>query len=92
MTQNHTPIHVNELAIEMRSGFKEIHTTIDDLAGMVARGFKEVDTNLALVRKDIAEVKEDVAHIEYRIDTLEKSILKDHDTRIRRVERKLQLA
>lgn len=92
MTQN-TPtqkdITINELAQEMRKGFvkldKRIEDSVDELARSVASGFKEVDIRFS-------EIKEDIHNVEYRIDNLERTIIKDHGTRLRRVERKLQLA
>ena len=94
MTNNKQDTTLNDLALEMRNGFKEVNNTIDDLAGMVARGFKSVDVQLVDVRKELATkaTKEDVQNVEYRIDNLENLIVKEHGTRIRRIERKLQIA
>lgn len=76
----------------------KIEKSVDDLATSVASGFKESDMQFAESRKELG-TKATVDQIEHledklvnRVDMLEGLIVKDHGTRIRRVERKLQLA
>jgi len=97
------PTNISELAIEMREGFsrvdikfdqleekieKKIDHSIEGLALMVKKGFDEVDAHFVEIRDEMVTKEE----FDYRLDTLEKVILKDYGVRIRRVERKLQLA
>lgn len=59
--------------------------TIDDLAVMVAKGFKEMDTQFK-------EVNTRLDRIETKLDKLEDTVYDDHAPRIRKIERKVQIA
>ncbi|MEK7609567.1 MAG: hypothetical protein AAB470_00405 [Patescibacteria group bacterium] len=68
--QNQPDITINELAVEMRGGFKKVNESVEDLAKMTAREFR-------IVHDEIGEVK---------------TVIREHGSRIRRTEHKLQLA
>lgn len=57
-------------------------TTIDDLAGMVKRGFDEITKTMA--KK--ADVDRQFAGVNERLDRIEKIFLVDHKHRIERLE------
>lgn len=59
--------------------------TIDDLAGMVKRGFDETakKQELDLVKRDVHTIKE-------RIENIEKILLKQHSSQIQRLEKRLK--
>ena len=80
---------------------------IDDLAVMVAKGFKESDINLMSLKKQMEvgfreantniesfrkEVNERFDLFEDRTELLEKTLFNDHARRIRKIETKLQIA
>ncbi len=95
-------ILTSDLATEMRKGFDKLDKKIDDSVGELARsvasGFKEVDVRFTEMRDEIATkaTTESIEHLEdklaNRVDILENLIVKDHGTRLRRIERKLQFA
>ena len=57
--------------------------TLDDLAGMVKRGFDAVDQRFDSVDKRFDKVDE-------RLDRIEKLILADHKRRIERLEQEMK--
>lgn len=56
--------------------------TMDDLAGMVQRGFEEVTENMATK----SELKNLETNINKRFDKIEKLMLADHKMRIEKLE------
>lgn len=70
--------------------------TLDDLAAMVQRGFRETDTKIVELRNDMNDgfdrIDARFDHLESKFDAVEKKVFKDHEPRIRRVEKKLQIA
>jgi hypothetical protein len=60
-------------------------TTIDDLARMINEGFKPTAS-----KKDIKEVREDIAEVNGRLDRIEKQILADYGRRSESLEHELK--
>ena len=57
--------------------------TIDELAGMVKRGFDDTSNNFGEVRKDIRELGE-------RVENIEKLLLKQQNFKIHELEKRVR--
>jgi uncharacterized coiled-coil DUF342 family protein len=77
--------------------------TIDDLAVMVAKGFKETNDNLVSfkaetinkfreINEKFKETNDNIGRLAQRFDELEDTVANNHGHRLRRIESKLQLA
>lgn len=80
---------------------KEIQSpiTIDDLAGMIARGFrgvdekfKETNNNIGILQRDVSELKETTKRIDKRLIAVEDIVLKDHNKVIQGIKKVFQTA
>jgi len=69
----------------MSTVLKVPKVTLDDLAVMIKVGFDSVD-------KRFIEVDKRFDRLEAKFDHLEQAVVKDHAPRLRRIERKLQIA
>ncbi len=89
----------------MKTKNNNLEVTIDELAIMIGKGFRGVDEQFHKVdlRFDSLErrvsnieenmaMKDDIKRLEVKFDGLERVAYKDHEPRLRRVERKLQVA
>lgn len=63
-------------------------TTIDDLAGMVKRGFDETKHDVGLLQSDIEKIKRKVDVIDERVENIEKLLLKQHTFQIQALEKR----
>ncbi|GEM_PF-5675367 len=83
---NNTPkITLEELALMVKKGFDENSHQFRELRQEMDERFDAVDK-----RFDILEVKVD--RLEVKMDNVESAVFKDHSTRIKRLERKLEIA
>ncbi|MDB5238703.1 MAG: hypothetical protein JWO00_38 [Candidatus Parcubacteria bacterium] len=73
---------LNEFKIEVRNEFTEFRA---EVKSEFTKFRAEVDGEFANVRKDIANLREDV-------DDLRKTVLLDHGRRLRKIEHKLEIA
>ena len=77
---------------------QETSITLDDLALMVKTGFGEVDKNFARLEAKIDDMeirmatKDDIKRFEVRSIAIEKTVYDDHHPRLRKLEKKLQIA
>ena len=62
---------------------------IDDLAGMVKRGFDATSKEIGGVRDDLIVVKNDLATVKEKVDNIEKFIFQQQNPRIQKVEKRL---
>ncbi len=100
MLNNPIQITTNELVVEMRNSFKEFKMITDKLAMEMRKGFNDTHTKMSngfkgledKIVASIDELAEATAHGFKDVDIQFAEIRRDHGTRIRRVERKLQLA
>lgn len=71
---------------------------MDDLALMINKGFKEVDSRFANLESRIENIegtmatKDDIRRLEKRFISIEKIIFDDHEIRISNIEKKLEIA
>lgn len=66
---------------------KSKNTTLNDLAGMVARGFSETNERM---EKNFKEVHIHLKGIDSRLDRIEDSILQNHAQQILMLEKRIQ--
>lgn len=81
------------------SKIKTKKITIDDLAGMVKRGFDKtakkedldvVKQDLDVVKQDLVFLKSDVEDIKEKVENIEKLILQQHSFQIKELENKVR--
>ena len=61
-------------------------TTIDDLAGMVQKGFQDMGGQMNILKSDVNILKSDMNEVKEQLDRIEKLVLVDHKHRIERLE------
>lgn len=71
--------------------------TLDDLAGMVKRGFDETKQDIGVLQSDVEEIKGRVKNIENRVENIderveniEKLLLKQHTFQIQALEKRMK--
>ncbi len=79
---------VEQLAIEMRNGFKESKMTTDQLTVEMREGFKKVNESV----EDLARMTDREFKVVHGKIGEVKTVIGEHGSRIRRIEHKLQLA
>ena len=62
---------------------------IDDLAGMVKRGFDATSKKIGGVRDDLIVVKNDLATVKEKVDNIEKFIFQQQNPRIQKSGKRL---
>lgn len=63
--------------------------TIDDLAGMVKRGFDDITKSMAK-QKDLDLVRVDIEDIKERVENIEKLMLKQHGFQIQELAKRMK--
>lgn len=75
---------------------KTTRITIEDLALMVKKGFDSVDRRFNILEHQFKDMRmymdQRFDRLEAKMDNVENTVFKDHAPRIRRVEKKLEIA
>lgn len=90
---------IENLAVAVHEGFKELREEVDEkfggLQAEVREGLKKVDQRLTSVETELREVRHDVAHLSTQVGELqadlamETSEIMDHEKRIVKLEKKV---
>lgn len=64
--------------------------TIEDLTGMVKRGFDEVGKGMGGLKKDVDILKVDMKDVKERVENIERLLLKQHTFQIQELTKRIR--
>ncbi|MEI6304939.1 MAG: hypothetical protein WCP09_02900 [Candidatus Taylorbacteria bacterium] len=94
----HSEVTIDELAATVAKGFSEVYSRFDSRFDRLENRVDGIDGLLMHLDQRISNIeenmatKDDIKRLEVRFDSTERILFKDHEPRLRKVERRLAIA
>lgn len=94
-TEDTPKVTIDELAVMINKGFKEVHAELSDMRGNISSLKSDVSTlksDVSILKSDVSIIKKDIRSLNIKFDYLEDLVINNHGKRLRKIESKLQIA